>query len=68
MCIHKHIHKHIKDIMWSQICVREIEVQKQSGPKLVDFKKVLAESPPGKLLELKGQVEDFASAFPTVGF
>jgi len=44
------------------------EVQKQSGPKLVDFRRVLAESPPGKLLELKGQVEDFASAFPTVGF
>jgi len=43
------------------------EVQKESGPKLVDFKRVLAESPPGKLLELKSQVEDFASAFPTVG-
>eukprot|EP00435_Cladocopium_sp_Y103_P070309 s658_g35.t1 len=48
------------------------EVQKEqhlhlgeSGPKLVDFKRVLAESPPGKLLELKSQVEDFASAFPT---
>merc|ERR1711920_1157377 len=24
------------------------EVQKQSGPKLVDFRKVLAQSPPGK--------------------
>lgn len=24
-----------------------VEVQKQSGPKLVDFRKVLAESPPG---------------------
>merc|ERR1712190_418330 len=44
------------------------EVQKTSGPKLADFKKVLAESPPGKLLELKAEVENFASRFPTVGF
>jgi len=44
------------------------EVQQQSGPKLVDFKRVLKESPPGKLLELKGEVEDFASRFGTVGF
>merc|ERR1711972_439281 len=29
------------------------EVQKQSGPKLADFKRVLQESPPGKLRELK---------------
>eukprot|EP00435_Cladocopium_sp_Y103_P066593 s112_g28.t2 len=43
-----------------------VEVQKQSGPKIVDFKKVLKESPPGQLLELKQQVEDFASSFPTV--
>jgi len=44
------------------------EVQQQSGPKLVDFKRVLKESPPGKLLELKGEVENFASRFGTVGF
>lgn len=44
------------------------EVQKQSGPKLVDFKKLLKDSPPGKLLELKAEVEDFASRFETVGF
>ncbi|CAK9113033.1 unnamed protein product [Durusdinium trenchii] len=44
-----------------------VAVQKESGPKLVDFKRVLKESPPGKLLELKSQVEEFASAFPTVG-
>eukprot|EP00933_Yihiella_yeosuensis_P066677 TRINITY_DN7104_c0_g1_i1.p1 TRINITY_DN7104_c0_g1~~TRINITY_DN7104_c0_g1_i1.p1 ORF type:complete len:488 (-),score=131.61 TRINITY_DN7104_c0_g1_i1:917-2380(-) len=43
------------------------EVQKQSGPKLVDFKKVLKESPPGRLLELKSEVENFASRFPVVG-
>merc|ERR1711972_766486 len=29
------------------------EVQNQSGPKLADFKRVLQESPPGKLRELK---------------
>ncbi|CAJ1365366.1 unnamed protein product [Effrenium voratum] len=42
------------------------ELQKETGPKLVDFKKKLAEKPP-QLQELKAQVEDFASAFPTVG-
>merc|ERR1712066_494279 len=40
-----------------------VEVQKQSGPKLVDFKRLLNESPPGKLLELKSEVENFASRF-----
>eukprot|EP00929_Paragymnodinium_shiwhaense_P098627 TRINITY_DN60103_c0_g1_i1.p1 TRINITY_DN60103_c0_g1~~TRINITY_DN60103_c0_g1_i1.p1 ORF type:complete len:492 (-),score=90.74 TRINITY_DN60103_c0_g1_i1:76-1551(-) len=44
------------------------EVQQQSGPKLVDFKKVLRESPPGRLLQLKAEVEDFATRFETVGF
>jgi len=44
------------------------EVQKESGPKLVDFKKVLKNDPPGKLLELKNEVEDFACRFPTIGF
>merc|ERR1719203_1282335 len=44
------------------------EVQKESGPKLVDFRRVLRESPPGKLLTLKGEVENFASRFETVGF
>lgn len=45
-----------------------VEVLKQSGPKLVDFKKILIESPPGKLLKLKSEVENFASRFETVGF
>jgi glycine hydroxymethyltransferase len=45
-----------------------VSVEKQSGPKLVDFKRILKESPPGSLLELKSEVEDFASRFPTVGF
>mmetsp|Transcript_30073 Transcript_30073/g.70096 ORF Transcript_30073/g.70096 Transcript_30073/m.70096 type:complete len:487 (+) Transcript_30073:87-1547(+) len=44
------------------------EVQKQSGPKLVDFKKLLKDSPPGSLLELKKDVEDFACRFPTIGY
>mmetsp|Transcript_47037 Transcript_47037/g.147399 ORF Transcript_47037/g.147399 Transcript_47037/m.147399 type:complete len:494 (+) Transcript_47037:46-1527(+) len=44
------------------------EVQKQSGPKLVEFRKVLKESPPGRLLQLKTEVEDFAGRFATVGF
>merc|ERR1719191_351167 len=44
------------------------EVQKQSGPKLVEFRKVLSQSPPGRLLKLKSEVEDFASRFGTIGF
>jgi glycine hydroxymethyltransferase len=44
------------------------EVQAQSGPKLVDFKQVLRESPPGRLLALKSEVEAFAGGFDTVGF
>merc|ERR1711879_1082394 len=44
------------------------EVQKQSGPKLVEFKKVLAQNPPGRLLKLKSDVEEFASRFETIGF
>jgi len=44
------------------------EVQKQSGPKLVDFKRVLREAPPGRLLQLKSDVEAFSSGFQTIGF
>merc|ERR1711933_216676 len=44
------------------------EVQKESGPKLVEFKKVLAQNPPGRLLKLKSDVEEFASRFETIGF
>ena len=43
------------------------QVQKESGPKMKDFKAALA-TPPGSLLELKAEVEDFASRFETVGF
>lgn len=44
-----------------------VEVQKQTGPKLVAWKKAL-ETPPADLLALKTEVEDFASSFDTVGF
>jgi len=44
------------------------EVEKQSGKKLVDFKRVLRESPPARLHELKARVEKFACQFETVGF
>jgi len=44
------------------------EVQRESGPKLVDFRRVLQESPPAKLSALKSSVEDFACRFPTIGF
>merc|ERR1712013_615083 len=39
------------------------EVQKQSGPKLTDFKKVLKENPPARMQQLKTEVEAFASRF-----
>lgn len=44
------------------------EVQNETGPKLADFRRALKDSPPGKLLALKAEVEDFASRFATVGF
>eukprot|EP00928_Gymnodinium_smaydae_P094716 TRINITY_DN799_c0_g1_i2.p1 TRINITY_DN799_c0_g1~~TRINITY_DN799_c0_g1_i2.p1 ORF type:complete len:491 (-),score=132.41 TRINITY_DN799_c0_g1_i2:269-1741(-) len=44
------------------------EIQRESGPKLVDFKRVLKENPPAKLQALKADVEKFASAFETIGF
>lgn len=44
------------------------EIQKESGPKLVDFKRVMKESPPGTLLALKAEVESFACSFETIGF
>jgi len=44
------------------------EIQQQSGKKLVDFKKVLSESPPAKLVTLKADVEKFASSFDTIAF
>merc|ERR1719330_1123233 len=44
------------------------EIQKTSGPKLADFRKVLRDSPPASLNKLKGEVESFASKFDTIGF
>jgi glycine hydroxymethyltransferase len=44
------------------------EVQKQSGPKLVDYRRVLTESPPARLLKLKSEVEEFAGRFETIGY
>jgi len=44
------------------------EVQKESGPKLVDFRRVINESPPAKLTALKADVENFAGRFDTIGY
>lgn len=44
------------------------EIQKMAGPKLVDFKKCLKESPPSSLTELESKVANFATRFETVGF
>jgi len=43
------------------------DIQVTSGKKLSDFKKVMKENPPGTMLELKQEVEDFASRFDVVG-
>lgn len=39
------------------------DIQTTSGKKIVDFKRVMKENPPGSMLELKQEVEDFASRF-----
>merc|ERR1719253_2549235 len=44
------------------------EIQKISGPKLADFRKVLKDSPPASLLNLKSEVESFAKKYDTIGF
>jgi len=43
------------------------DIQNTSGKKIVDFKRVLNESPPGAMLELKKEVENFASRFDVIG-
>ncbi|XP_046386265.1 serine hydroxymethyltransferase isoform X2 [Ischnura elegans] len=45
------------------------EIQKVSGPKLVDFKKVLAEDPTfhAKASQLRTEVENFSEKFPIPG-
>jgi len=43
-------------------------VQKVSGKKLVDFRRVLKENPPAELAALKAEVEEFATRFETIGF
>lgn len=43
------------------------DIQVTSGKKLVDFKRVMNENPPGTMLQLKEEVESFASRFDTVG-
>lgn len=45
------------------------DIQVKSGPKLVDFKRTLAEDPvfKGRIEELKGKVEEYARKFPLPG-
>jgi glycine hydroxymethyltransferase len=43
------------------------DIQTVSGKKLIDFKKVMNENPPGSMLELKQEVEEFASRFELPG-
>eukprot|EP00899_Mesostigma_viride_P015136 jgi/Mesvir1/23623/Mv18299-RA.1 len=44
------------------------KISKQTGPKLKDFKDYLDANPQPEIAQLKKEVEDFASAFPTIGF
>merc|ERR1719272_370014 len=43
------------------------DIQVTSGKKLVDFKRVMNENPPGTMLELKKDVEAFACKFDVIG-
>jgi glycine hydroxymethyltransferase len=43
------------------------DIQTVSGKKLSDFKKVMNENPPGSMLELKQEVEQFSSRFELPG-
>jgi len=52
----------------SQAVAIAADLQKQTGPKLVEFKKALNTSPPGSLLALKSEVENFATRFDTIGY
>lgn len=44
------------------------ELKKKSGPKLKDFRDLLNKEVPSSIKELKAEVEEFATKFPTVGF
>jgi len=44
------------------------EIQKTSGPKMSEFRKVVKDSPPKRMTDLKAEVEDFANKFATIGF
>ncbi|RZF46742.1 hypothetical protein LSTR_LSTR002605 [Laodelphax striatellus] len=44
-----------------------LEIQKKSGPKLVDFKKVALEDFKDKIEKLKNEVKEFALRFPLPG-
>ncbi|KAK9819885.1 hypothetical protein WJX72_003580 [[Myrmecia] bisecta] len=45
-----------------------LDLKKQAGPKLKDFKEMLEKDVPAPIAELKQDVEDFAMQFPTIGF
>merc|ERR1719240_2405230 len=44
------------------------DIQITSGKKLSDFKRVMNETPPASMTELKNDVEEFATKFDTIGF
>merc|ERR1719230_1153503 len=44
-----------------------VEIQEKSGKKLVEFRRVLKEETPNSLIQLKTEVEEFATKFETIG-
>ncbi|CEL99961.1 unnamed protein product [Vitrella brassicaformis CCMP3155] len=45
-----------------------LDVQKGTGPKLVDFVEYIRTKQPPSVAQLRKEVEEFAGTFPTVGF
>jgi glycine hydroxymethyltransferase len=45
-----------------------VDVKSKSGPKLKDFRNMLDTQEIPEITQLRKEVEDFAGAFPTIGF
>ena len=58
--------------MLNTIICRAVKItqglKEKCGPKVKDFKALLDKEVPSEVTQLKKDVEDFATAFPTIGF
>eukprot|EP00921_Rhytidocystis_pertsovi_P012317 GHVQ01019940.1.p1 GENE.GHVQ01019940.1~~GHVQ01019940.1.p1 ORF type:complete len:364 (+),score=37.02 GHVQ01019940.1:1106-2197(+) len=45
-----------------------VDIQRSTGPKLLDFVEFIKNSRPPEITQLKKKIEDFCSGFPTVGY